>query len=60
MSYFSKTNSYISFCRSPVDNQWYLYNNENVEQKNINQIINLHNDQKQYIPCALIYKKYRK
>ena len=55
ISYFPKTKSYVSFCISPVDNKWYLYYNENVELKNINEIIYLHNKQQQYIPCALVY-----
>ena len=59
MSYSPKTKSYVSFCISPVDNQWYLYYNENVELKNINKIIDLHNKQQQYIPCALVYKSQK-
>ena len=56
MSYSLYSKSYVSFCMSPVDNQWYLYYNENVEFKSIDEIINLHNNQKMCIPCALIYE----
>ena len=55
MSYSPKNKSYVSFCISPVDNKWYFYYNENVELKNINEIIDLHNNQHQYIPCLLVY-----
>ena len=43
---------YVSFCKSPVDNNWYLYNDDNVESSQLNDIINMHNNGK-YIPCLL-------
>ena len=49
---------YVSFCRSPVDNQWYLYNDEKVQEIQLDQIINGHNNNKQYIPCILVYKQH--
>ena len=56
LSYFISENKYISFCLSPVDKQWYVYNDEKVEQTNINNIITMHNYGSKFIPCLLIYK----
>lgn len=56
LSYFQKENKYISFCMSPIDKQWYIYNDEDVELTNIITIINDHNIQKYYIPCILVYR----
>lgn len=50
-------NKYVSFCKSPIDHQWYLYNDENVENIQLNIIINIHNN-RQYKPCLLAYKAY--
>ena len=47
---------YVSFCKSPVDNNWYLYNDEKVDQINFSYIMQFHNDRRQYIPCILSYK----
>ena len=47
---------YVSFCKSPVDHNWYLYNDENVHQLELNEIIMYHNARKLYIPCILSYK----
>ena len=49
---------YVSICNSPVDNNWYLYNDENNEQLYISNIIQKHNDSKELIPCILIYKSH--
>lgn len=46
---------YMSFCKSPIDKQWYLYNNEEVEQIDINEVIELHNN-RNFIPCFLGYQ----
>ena len=48
---------YVSFCRSPVDHQWYLYNDEIIGKPQLNDIINAHNNNK-YIPCILAYTQY--
>ena len=47
---------YVSFCKSPVDSNWYLYNDENVQQLDLNNIFILHNARRQFIPCILSYK----
>ena len=49
---------YISICNSPVDNNWYLYNDENSKQVDINNIIKKHNESKELIPSILIYKAH--
>ena len=58
VSFYKKEQKYISFCLSPVDNQWYLYNDEKIQQIQIDSILNCHNNNSnmQYIPCILIYK----
>ena len=56
LSFYVNENKYISFCLSPVDKMWYVYNDEKVEPTNINSIIQLHNFGKKFIPCLLVYK----
>ena len=56
VSYSTTENKYVSFCMSPVDSQWYMYNDENVQMIQLNQIISFHNINRQYIPCLLAYK----
>ena len=48
-------NKYVCFGKSPVDLQWYLYNDEKVDNIDIQNVFNLHNNQV-YIPCILLYK----
>ena len=48
--------SYVSFCMSPVDQNWYYYNDEDIQQTNINNILYLHNNSGKFIPCILIYQ----
>ena len=50
-----KNNKYVSFCMSPVDKNWYYYNDEVIQQININNVIQLHNNG-EYIPCILLYQ----
>ena len=51
---------YVSFCMSPVDKQWYLYDDETIEVKNLSNILQEHNNNSnnnnKYIPCILVYK----
>ena len=47
---------YVSFCKSPVDNHWYYYNDQIIKKVEINDVINYHNNNNQYIPCILAYK----
>lgn len=49
---------YISICNSPVDNNWYLYSDENFKQVDISNIIKKHNESKELIPSILIYKAH--
>ena len=51
----NNNNIYVSFCKSPVDNNWYLYNDENIQSIQLNDIINMHKKRK-YFPCLLGYK----
>ena len=46
---------YVCFCKSPIDKKWYYYDNEIIEETQIDLLINL-NDGKQYIPLILLYK----
>jgi ubiquitin C-terminal hydrolase len=50
-----KNHKYVSFCMSPVDKNWYYYNDEEIQQTNINNVIQLHNNNGGYIPCILLY-----
>ena len=48
---------YVCFSRSPIDNQWYQYYDEKVQEIQLEKIIKEHNNN-QYIPCILCYKHY--
>ena len=52
LSYWMNQQKYISFCMSPFDNEWYIYNDEKIEKIQIKNIIN----NNQLIPCILVYK----
>ena len=47
---------YVCFGKSPIDNQWYLYNDENVFNGDLNTVLNIHNNNPMYVPCILLYK----
>ena len=51
-----KEDKYICFCKSFIDNKWYEYDDTNVKESNINNVINYNNDNNQFIPCLLYYK----
>ena len=57
LSAYPQQRKYISFCKSPVDKQWYLYNDENIIQLQISDVINSNNSQ--FVPCVLIYKNLK-
>ena len=58
VSFYKSQDKYFSFCMSPIDNQWYIFNDEKIEKTQINLIINLHNNNNlEYIPFILAYKK---
>ena len=49
------SNKYVSFCMSPVDKNWYSYNDENIQLLNLMQVLQFHNNSGNYIPCILVY-----
>ena len=55
VSFSRNENKYVCFGQSPVDKQWYLYNDEKVDITNINNVLNFHNNNA-YVPCILLYK----
>ena len=59
VSLISKENkfNYVSFCKSPVDQQWYRYEDENIFPTNINEVIHMNNKKNNVkIPFILVYK----
>jgi len=59
VSYYKGWQKYISFCKSPVDKQWYLYNDEDVQVQHLN-VLDLHNNSNnQFIPCLLFYSSIK-
>ena len=46
--------NYVTFSKSPVDNNWYFYDSDNVCSTDINKIISEHDIY--YIPCILVYQ----
>ena len=54
LSFNNKENKYVSYCMSPVDKKWYLYNDEEIVLTEFNKVINSHNSN-QIIPCILVY-----
>ena len=56
ISFYISQNKYVSFCMSPIDNHWYIYNDESIESTQLNDVINWHNSEKKFIPCILAYK----
>ena len=56
-----KDNKYVCFGKSPVDHIWYLYNDENCCNGDIQTVLNLNNNNNQgFIPCILLYKAISK
>ena len=56
ISIYLDQNKYVSSCKSPVDCKWYFYNDEYIGSADFNIIIKNHNENKQFIPCLLVYK----
>ena len=56
VSILIKNKKYVSMCKSPIDNNWYNYNDEEVQQIEHTKVIELCNNSNMYIPCILIYK----
>ena len=55
-----KDNKYVCFGKSPVDHIWYLYNDENCCNGDIQTVLNLNNNNQGFIPCILLYKAISK
>ena len=49
-------NKYNALCISPVDKEWYFYDDENVFKFDIITFMNLYNEKKIYKPWILLYK----
>lgn len=56
VSFNKKKNKYICFCISPVDKEWYEYNDEICEHTDLTTVLDLNNDIELMIPCILSYK----
>jgi hypothetical protein len=54
VSFNLKEQKYVSYCQSPIDNNWYWYNDEKVNLVFCEDILNKKNDND--IPCILYYK----
>jgi ubiquitin carboxyl-terminal hydrolase 2/21/ubiquitin carboxyl-terminal hydrolase 8 len=50
-----KDKKYVSWCKSPVNNKWYFFNDEKIQCIKLDSIIELNNNNN-YIPCILVYK----
>ena len=49
---------YVTMCKSPIDNNWYNYNDEEVQKIEHKKVIELCNNYDMYIPCIVIYKAF--
>ena len=56
VSYVPSNKNFVCFSKSFLDNEWYLYTDENVEKYEIKKILE-HNSKDVYIPCILLYSK---
>ena len=54
VSFNLQEQKYVSYCQSPIDNNWYLYNDEKVNLVFYEDILNNKNGND--IPCILYYK----
>ena len=54
VSFNLKEQKYVSYCQSPIDSNWYLYNDEKVNLVSYEDILNNKNGND--IPCILYYK----
>ena len=55
VSFSSQEKKYVSFCISPINKQWYYYNDEIINMFEKNYILQSNNNYK-YIPCILLYE----
>ena len=56
VSIYIAEQKYISYCKSPIDQSWYRYNDVNVDLISLNDIFNDFNNKKT-VPCILYYTK---
>jgi ubiquitin C-terminal hydrolase len=56
VSILIKDNKYVSMCKSPIDNNWYNYNDEEVQKIEHKKVIEQCNNYNMYSPCIVIYK----
>ena len=59
VSIYMNEKRYVSCCKSPVDQQWYYYDNDTVSKVDFNVVINNHNNNN-FIPCLLVYNESNK
>ena len=50
-----KDNKYKALCISPVDKQWYIYDDEEVNLVNYDDFISKYNEETRYMPSILVY-----
>lgn len=48
-------NKYVAFSKSPIDHQWYFYNDKKVDLIEFDSVLNNNNNVKLYIPFILFY-----
>ena len=56
VSYLLKEKKFVSYCISPIDDNWYFYNDEIVEYTDLNIILDKHNENKTNVPFILFYR----
>ena len=56
VSIFLKEKKYVCYSKSPIDNNWYYYNDEKVQYTDLKIVLEEHNSIDKNIPCILIYK----
>jgi len=52
-------NKYVANCKSPIDNNWYYFNDLKVQAIDYNIVINTNNNNNYYVPCILVYKSIK-
>jgi len=60
VSILIKDEKYVSMCKSPIDNNWYNYNDEEIQKIEHKKVIELCNNYEMYSPCIVIYKAANK
>ena len=56
VSILIKDKKYVSMCKSPIDNNWYYFNDLKVQEIIYDNVINSNNNNNYYVPCILVYK----